>query len=432
MEFPGYILNLSPSFLHHFGYLIVFLAATLEAMPAIGSIVPGHSIVIAAGFLAKLGVLDPGDAMFFAGAGAVLGDFIGYFIGRRYGRAFITRYGKYVFFKKEYLEKTTRLVKAHPGKTLIVGRFNLVTRAIAPFAAGMSRVPMARFALYNIIGGVSWAVASVLIGYIFGASFEVVSYYIGWFIAVAIVVGIGIAYGYRFVNKRKRIFERFHLYAVSLNIAALYLFAKMIEDVIDGETVVRLDVWINHHMVALWNPLLTSIMRAVTAMGSAWVLFIASVVLLGVLIAKKKWHQALLLWLAMGGGLAIEFLTKLIIHRVRPAFSLITENGYSFPSGHATMATIFFALILYSFREDFKQRIARTLFTAATIFVFVLVGFSRLYLGVHWFSDVLAGFSLGIFWLTFLILIFRVVAALATHTVTGVKRMLLLFFNDIL
>lgn len=163
------ILNLPFPILHHWGYWVIMLGSFLEALPLIGTIVPGHTLVIFGGFLARFRVLDIGDVMWTSSLAAILGDLVGYEFGRRYGYKFLTRWGKYLFFKSEQIEKTRQLVQNHPGKTLIIGRFNLITRALAPFLAGTSHVPFFRFLFYNVVGGVSWAVSSVLIGYVFGA-----------------------------------------------------------------------------------------------------------------------------------------------------------------------------------------------------------------------------------------------------------------------
>jgi len=119
----------------------------------------------------------------------------------------------------------------------------------------------------------------------------------------------------------------------------------------------------------------------------------------------------------MTGGLLFEVLTKVIIHRARPENALIEVSGYSFPSGHATMAIIFFSLLLYSFKDDIKNKALKNIFIASNIIFFLIIGLSRVYLNVHWFSDVLAGFGLGLFWLTLLILIFKIIIASSNKTI---------------
>jgi len=156
----------------HWGYVVIFFAAVFEATPLFGLFVPGMVIVVAGGFMVKLGILDIGDAIAVAALGAIFGDLIGYFLGKKYGISFLERYGKYFFFRRKQFEKTKVLMNNHTGKSLIIGRFNSLTRSFAPFIAGSTNTPFSRFLLFNIIGGVTWAVTFILIGFIFGQSIE--------------------------------------------------------------------------------------------------------------------------------------------------------------------------------------------------------------------------------------------------------------------
>ncbi len=421
MPFIDRILNLPLPVLNHWGYWIILLAAMLEASPLLGLLIPGQSIVILGGFLVKVGVLDLGDVLFVSALGAIIGDLIGFLLGKKYGYSFITRYGKYFFFKREHFEKTKKVMNHHTGKTLVIGRFNSLTRAFAPFVAGSTNVSFLKFFTYNIIGGLSWAISFVMVGYIFGKSYEIISRYIGKFIFIALVVSIVLVYLYRFINKRKHIFSTYHLYALTLNFFSLYVFSKMIEDVIDKELVTRLDIWLNAKMVLLWNPVLNSMMIFITNAVRPTHLFILSMILFFVLLYKKKVYYSLLLLFGMIGGLLFELLTQGIIHRARPENALIEVGGYSFPSGHATMAILFFSILMYSFKDDIKNRALRHTFIIGNIVLFLLIGFSRVYLNVHWLSDVIAGFSLGLFWLTLLILVFKVIISLSKKTLNQIK-----------
>jgi undecaprenyl-diphosphatase len=306
----------------------------------------------------------------------------------------------------------------------MIGRFHSLTRAFAPFVAGSTNVPFLKFMTYNIIGGISWAISFITIGYIFGESYEIASKYIGRFIFIAIVLSIAIVYLYRLINKRKHIFKKYQLYTLTLNIFSLYLFSKIIEDVADKELITKLDIWLNAKIVLLWNPLFNEVMIFITNIASPINLFILSIILFGFLVYKRKWYHSLLLLSSMIGGLIFEFLTKIIIHRARPENALIEVSGYSFPSGHATIAIIFFSLLLYSFKDDIKNKTLRYIFIIGNILLFLLIGFSRIYLNVHWFSDVLAGFSLGLFWLTLLILVFKIIISLSKKRLDRIKGLL--------
>lgn len=211
-------------------------------------------------------------------------------------------------------------------------------------------------------------------------------------------------------RKGKGIFTKYHLYVLILNVFSVSLFLKMIDDVVNKEFVTKIDIWINAKMVLLWNPLLNKIMTFITSIANPALLLVASMILFGILFCQKKWHNSLLLIFGLIGGSLFELITKLIVHRARPENAFLSVSGYSFPSGHATMAIIFFSLLIYSFKDDIKNTIIRCTFIIFNILLFLLIGFSRVYLNVHWFSDIVAGFALGLFWLTFLILVFRFIA----------------------
>ncbi len=187
------------------GYPIIFIFALLEASPFFGIFIPGQTIVILGGFYAKLDVLNLYYVIFLSSLGAIIGDLIGYILGRKYGYSFIEKYGKYFFFKKEYFERTKKLLNQHTGKTIIIGRFNSITRAFAPFVAGSSKVPFKKFFFYNIIGGVGWGVSFSLIGYIFGEGYGLASHYINGFLLVFFLFGVIFAYFYLGYKKRKKI-----------------------------------------------------------------------------------------------------------------------------------------------------------------------------------------------------------------------------------
>ena len=421
MSFIDIISNLSFLGFDHWGYVVIFFAAAFEAMPLLGLFVPGMVIVVAGGFMVKLGILDIGDTIVIAAMGAIGGDLVGYIWGKKYGVSFLDRYGKYFFFRKEQFEKTKKLMSRHTGKSIIIGRFNSLTRSFAPFIAGSTSTPFGKFLLFNIIGGVAWAVSFIMIGFVFGQSYEVASKYIGEFVTVAIIASIGIVYLYRFINKRKHIFSKYHLYTLIINIFSLYLFAKMVEDVIDMEPVTKLDVWLNGKVMLLWGFPLNEVMIFITNIASPLNLFLFSILLLVVFITKNKWYHAILLVTGMTGGVLFEVVTKFLMHRERPINALIEISGYSFPSGHATMATIFFVLLLYAFKDDIKNKTLKILFISGTILAFLFVGLSRVYLNVHWFSDVLAGFALGLFWLTLLVLIFKFIITIAHKIIYDIR-----------
>jgi len=403
-----FLLNLPLPLLDHWGYLIVFLSAMVEALPAFGSFFPGHTVVLLSGFLAQMGILRLDAVIIVASIGAIIGDLLGYIIGWKYGHDFVVRYGKYFFFKQEKYEKTKQLVNEHVGKTLIIGRFNTFTRAFAPFIAGISRIKLSKFIIYDILGGVAWAASSVLIGYIFGQGFETASKYFGRIMIIGIISIILIILGYRFLNKRKHIFAKFHIYYLILNALSIYVFSKMVEDYFNKEAVYGFDIRLDKNILEVWQPWLTKLMIFISDVFSPAVLLAAALAAVVYFLFKKKLYKAGLIFVSAGGGLVLGAILKILINRPRPLGGLVLETGLSLPSQHALMATIFFFLVMFFFTKEITIKPLKYLFVAGNIFLILLIGFSRIYLRVHWFSDVIAGLAIGLFWVTFLILVFRI------------------------
>jgi len=407
-----FLLNLPLPLIDHWGYLILFLSAIIETLPIFGAFFPGQAIIIFGGFLVWSGVLRLDATIAVAALGAIFGDILGYGIGRRYGHEFIVRYGKYFFLNQDRYEKTKKLVEEHAGKALIVGRFTPFARAVAAFIAGISKIKFSRFIFFAVIGGIAWAVTSVLAGFIFGQGYEVATKYFGRFVVVAIFAIILIILGYRVLNKRRHIFVKYHLYYLTLNGLSIYVFCKMIEDYFDRESTYRFDLWLADNIHLIWQPWLNKLMIFITNIFSPEVLLAVALVAAVYFFFKRHWYQAGLIFMSAAGGLVLGAIFKWLVDRPRPLGGLVLETGLSFPSQHSLMAVIFFSLVLLGCVSRIKNYWLKYFFIAVNIFIIFSVGFSRVYLRVHWFSDIAGGYALGLFWLTFLILVFRIIAQL--------------------
>jgi undecaprenyl-diphosphatase len=122
--------------------------------------------------------------------GAVIGDIIGFYLGKKYGISLLTKFGQYLFLKKEYIDKALLLVKENTAKAIILGRFSPITRTLSPFLVGASGIHTKKFWVYDSIGVIIWASVSIMIGYIFGASYHAVSVALGKYILLAIILGV--------------------------------------------------------------------------------------------------------------------------------------------------------------------------------------------------------------------------------------------------
>ncbi len=147
-------------------YVILFLIIFAETGLVIMPLLPGDSLLFAAGTFAALGDLNPWLLTGLLITAAILGDTVNYWIGKRIGpRAFT---GDIRFLKREYLDKTRGFYARHGGKTIILARFVPIVRTFAPFVAGVGEMHYGRFLAYNVVGGVVWVTLFVWTGYLFG------------------------------------------------------------------------------------------------------------------------------------------------------------------------------------------------------------------------------------------------------------------------
>lgn len=154
------------------GYVIVGLATFLENSVGAGVIVPGETLVIVGGFYSRIGHLWLPLVSLVAVVGAVLGDNLGYWIGRRFGRGFLERHGRKLLITPERLVAAERYYEAHGGKTVFLGRFIPVVRSVGFIVAGVAHMGWKRFFAYDLAGALIWGVGHTVVGYALGASYE--------------------------------------------------------------------------------------------------------------------------------------------------------------------------------------------------------------------------------------------------------------------
>jgi membrane protein DedA with SNARE-associated domain len=194
------------SFISHYGYLVIHFGVMAEST---GVPLPGETILLASGFLVQQGHLDLGDAIVFGILGAVIGDQIGYWVGREGGRRFVLRWGRYLFISSERLARAEAFFERHGGKAVFLARFFSGLRVFGALVAGISRMRWGTFLLYNALGGAVWATAVILLGYFLGSSMGLVERWLGRATLVltsvlAVVVAFCLAYRWA-ANNRARL-----------------------------------------------------------------------------------------------------------------------------------------------------------------------------------------------------------------------------------
>ena len=147
------------------------------------------------------------------------------------------------------------------------------------------------------------------------------------------------------------------------------------------------------------TPFLTVFFKFVTYLGEWAVVLPIALIVSTILILKRRRKQDAILAFISLGGLSVAFLLKNIVHRARPLGGLLNETSFSFPSAHAVISVVFYGFIIYLLLPKIKNRKIKALKIFIASLLVMLVGFSRLYLGVHYLSDVLAGYVIGAIWL---------------------------------
>jgi len=191
------------------GYVIVGTAMLLENSVGAGVIVPGETIVIIGGVYAGLGDLWLPAVAAVAIVGAALGDNVGYWIGRRYGRGFLERHGRRLFVTPERLEATERFYQRHGGKTVFLGRFIPVVRSVGFIVAGVSHMPWRRFFAWDLLGATIWAIGHTVIGYALGESYERLERYATPFGLALLAILLLLILGSKFLPTRRKMREEF-------------------------------------------------------------------------------------------------------------------------------------------------------------------------------------------------------------------------------
>jgi membrane-associated phospholipid phosphatase len=180
--------------------------------------------------------------------------------------------------------------------------------------------------------------------------------------------------------------------------AAVAAFAHLAEDYLTGDPIVRWDIrfaaWLHAHA----SDPLVRVFDVVTLAGNSIVLFVLVAAIGIVLLRRTRPNEAAVIALAFGGSALLNPLLKLLFHRKRPELAFVHLDTYSFPSGHAAVSTATFTTIAFLLGRRYRSLRARLAIALGTAAAILLVGFSRLYLGAHYLSDVLAGISFGFAW----------------------------------
>jgi undecaprenyl-diphosphatase len=440
-------------------YLLVGALAFLETGAFVGLVAPGEFTVMLGGAVAGQGEISLPLILGITWLCAFLGDTVSFGLGAKLGRGFLVRHGETVRITDERLKQVEGYFRRYGGRTILIGRFIGLVRALAPFIAGTSNMRYRAFAPYSILGTGLWATAFILIGYFFSQSLDTVTEIVGRGLVVfGFTVGaiVGVVLLVRFFHKpenRDRVAaameRRPYLRSVlalarRLRPQAVFLGKRLTPGGLGLELttlLAALSVSL-YVLIAYWSivsgdpgptgadqtffdffddlraPWLDDIAKVLTDLGSGYVVFPLTVIAATALLIARRRAEALVLVLGMVLMAVLDDRIKVWTDRPRPDEGLIDTDGSAYPSAHAAYSTIYtwFAVTI---ALRLVPGITRGgLVIAAGIAVTALVGVTRAYLQVHWMSDVLGGWALGVACFSSV----AVVALVMTHIRQNARR----------
>lgn len=423
----------------HWAGFVVFLISLSESLAIVGLVVPGVVLMTAIGAMMGAGVLPFWGTLIWAILGAIAGDGISYWLGYHY-HEHLKDFWPFRQFPG-LLKRGEEFFKHHGGKSIIFGRFVGPVRPMIPVIAGMMDMTPRRFLVFNILSAIVWAPLYSLPGILIGASLGTLSPEVARHIMVLILflllalwiiymlllkfglwVGGSIS---RFLSKIWKRWQRSNqlpwlhkmlataqgteegqLGAALLSLISAFIFIFISLSVYYSEELNLLNEPIYQALRPLYSDRWVDLAVYITGFGQPSVLLPAAAAV-GIWFFLKKQYIAMFCWLGtIAVGETIGFGIRPIIEMPRPEGLMQLTTEYSYPSGHSLTATLVYGLAAAFIQQTVEQK-HRWIAWAVSIPLILLISFSRLYLGVHWFTDVLGGIALGTACVALGILIFR-------------------------
>lgn len=407
---------------------VVFLVAMGEALFVIGLFFPSTVVLVGAGTLVGLGKLPFWPVFLLTVLGAVAGDAVSYWFGHIY-KDHIKAIWPFSRFPNA-IAKGEAFMQRHGGKSVFIGRFVPGVKAVIPGIAGMTGMDAWRFTVINIVSAFAWAAAHLFPAIFAGAALSLlgamstrlliaaslilasllVSIWGARWLAIWFTPLLASARQSLIVLASRRVgrpwawisttFDPSHPRATAMAVAAFVFvlaipsFVFLLGEIGPGEALVRSDAAISNLMGTLRTVATDHVMVFITMLGDTRVTLPVAVAVLLWLAWRRAWLPLAGLAAAVSAAVAFVPLMKLAVHRLRPIELYAGADGFSFPSGHATINAVFYAIVAYLIAHGLA-RWAQAATYAAFGGMVLLIGLSRIYLGAHWPSDVAAGLLFG-------------------------------------
>lgn len=231
---------------------------------------------------------------------------------------------------------------------------------------------------------------------------------------------------FNFIKKRLTPDEKFGLYLTIgslISLTFIYFFIKIIHDYLSQESIIRSDYRLLSVFKMFRTPLINNVMLFITYLGKGETIVFSLIIVSIILILLKQRFYLFSLIASVSLGELFVYIVKNTIDRPRPllADALVIENTWSFPSGHTFTAISFYGLLTFFIAHNLKKRWQRFIAYTIGLLLIIVIGVSRIFLGAHWPSDVLASFVFGIAWLSILVTIASIRKKFSPKEITEIK-----------
>ncbi|MDF1775580.1 MAG: bifunctional DedA family/phosphatase PAP2 family protein [Rhizobiaceae bacterium] len=407
---------------------VVFLISLLEALFVVGLFMPSTVVLVGAGALIGSGTLSFWPIFLFTTLGAVVGDFMSYWIGHTYRERLksIWPFSRYTFL----IDSGQAFFARHGAKSIFIARFLPAIKSIVPGIAGMMGMNVKTFSIINTISAFAWAIVHLAPGIIAGRGLSrywqanprlvtlmalvLVGLLAFWYLTKLVLILILprlnrlrehiISRGDQSQNRALRFAisilknETGLVASMTWSIAIVGLllgFVSILLNVLFDPQLSAADSAISSFVQSLRNSTADSIMVFVTMMGDSRVLTVLSLALIVWILFHRHWKIATSVTLAIASATLFVPLVKTLVHRARPTSLYTGAESFSFPSGHATHSAVIFGIIAVLLAHNLTMRVRLSVYFAALALI-GSVALSRVYVGAHWPSDVLAGVMFGL------------------------------------
>ncbi|MCU1731425.1 MULTISPECIES: bifunctional DedA family/phosphatase PAP2 family protein [unclassified Pseudomonas] len=359
----------------------IFLVACVECLAIAGIIVPGTVLLFAVAVLAGSGALSLSETLLLGFLGGLLGDAISYTVGRRFHQNI--RRLPLLRHHPEWIGSAETYFQRYGIASLLVGRFIGPLRPMLPMVAGMFDMPLPRFIAVSLIAGAGWAVAYLLPGWATGAAMRLPLPEGFWPQAgvvaagVAILIGVSINSSLRAQPRGTRLIA-----AVSLvMLVALFIGFPHLSQFDQG-----LMTLIQEHR----SRVLDGSIVLITRLGDFRTQLVVAGVLVALLVLARQWRPAVFACTTLLGTALANSATKWFFARARPEVLTDPLTTYSMPSGHSSASFAFFLTLAVLAGRSQPPRMRLTWILLGCLPA-LSIAVSRVYLGVHWPTDILAG-----------------------------------------